>query len=58
MAELGVYKGKFAVEINKLFPYKKLYLFDTFEGFFSQDIDIEKVMNIQVLKKVIFQILV
>lgn len=42
VAELGVYKGRFAVEINKLFPYKKLYLFDTFEGFFSQDIDIEK----------------
>ena len=42
VAELGVYRGKFAVEINKLFPNKKLYLFDTFQGFFSQDIDIEK----------------
>lgn len=42
VAELGVYKGKFSTEINKLFPNKKLYLFDTFEGFSSQDIDIEK----------------
>lgn len=42
VAELGVYRGKFAVEINKLFPHKKIYLFDTFEGFFGQDIDIEK----------------
>ena len=42
VAELGVYRGKFAVEINKLFPNKKLYLFDTFQGFFTQDIDIEK----------------
>lgn len=42
VAELGVYKGKFASEINKLFPDKKLYLFDTFEGFFETDIEIER----------------
>lgn len=42
IAELGVYKGKFASEINKLFPNKKLYLFDTFEGFSGEDIDEEK----------------
>ena len=41
VAELGVYKGKFASEINKLFPNKKLYLFDTFEGFCREDLDIE-----------------
>ena len=29
-AELGVYKGEFAKKINKVFPEKKLYLFDTF----------------------------
>ena len=41
VAELGVYKGKFASEINRLFPSKKLYLFDTFEGFNSKDVNIE-----------------
>jgi hypothetical protein len=32
-AELGVYRGEFAAEINRLFPDRKLYLFDTFGGF-------------------------
>lgn len=41
VAELGVYKGKFASEINRLFPNKKIYLFDTFEGFNSKDVNIE-----------------
>ncbi|MBL7765367.1 MAG: class I SAM-dependent methyltransferase [Chitinophagaceae bacterium] len=40
-AELGVYKGEFAKYINKAFPDRKLYLFDTFEGFNSKDIAIE-----------------
>lgn len=42
VAELGVYKGRFASEINRLFPNKKLYLFDTFEGFNNEDIKVEK----------------
>ena len=33
VAELGGYKGNFASQINHLLPEKKLYLFDTFEGF-------------------------
>lgn len=33
VAELGVYKGEFAILINELFPNKDFYLFDTFEGF-------------------------
>jgi len=37
-AELGVFQGDFAQYINKLFPNKKLYLFDTFEGFSTDDI--------------------
>jgi O-methyltransferase len=37
-AELGVFQGDFAKRINKLFPNKKLYLFDTFEGFSGEDI--------------------
>lgn len=32
-AELGVYKGAFARCINALMPNRKLYLFDSFDGF-------------------------
>ncbi|MES1197757.1 MAG: TylF/MycF/NovP-related O-methyltransferase [Chitinophagaceae bacterium] len=42
VAELGVYKGGFAKYINQAFPDKKLYLFDTFEGFDNKDILAEK----------------
>lgn len=38
IAELGVYKGDIAWKLNALFPNKKLYLFDTFEGFDTRDI--------------------
>jgi len=38
VAELGVFQGEFARHINKLFPNKKLYLFDTFEGFSTNDV--------------------
>jgi O-methyltransferase len=37
VAELGVYKGKFARYINLYFPDRKLYLFDTFKGFSEKD---------------------
>ena len=33
MAEVGVYTGEFSKLLNKYFPNKNLYLFDTFEGF-------------------------
>lgn len=33
VAEVGVYRGDFAKYINMVFPDRKLYLFDTFEGF-------------------------
>ena len=33
VAEAGVYKGNTAKYINYIFPDRKLYLFDTFEGF-------------------------
>ena len=42
VAELGVYKGKFARYINRYFPGRKLYLFDTFAGFDKRDADREK----------------
>lgn len=40
-AELGVYKGEFSAEINTAFPDRKLYLFDTFEGFDKRDVSSE-----------------
>jgi len=45
VAELGVYKGKFARYINQFFPDRKLYLFDTFEGFDKRDTAGEKSQN-------------
>jgi len=42
VAELGVYKGKFARYLNQYFPTRSLYLFDTFEGFDKRDIVREK----------------
>ena len=41
-AELGVYKGGFARCINALMPQRRLYLFDTFEGFESSEAAREK----------------
>lgn len=35
-AELGVYRGFFARCINQLLPERKLYLFDSFEGFATE----------------------
>lgn len=37
VAEAGVYRGEFAAEINRFFPDRTLYLFDTFEGFPEND---------------------
>ena len=41
-AEVGVYKGDMAWQINELLPDRPLYLFDTFEGFEEKDIITEK----------------
>jgi O-methyltransferase len=41
VAELGVYKGDFAKYINRAFPDRKFYLFDTFDGFDERDIKTE-----------------
>jgi len=37
VAECGVWRGHFAHHINKCFPERKLYLFDTFKGFDEND---------------------
>jgi O-methyltransferase len=42
VAELGVYQGFFAQYINKCFPDRTFYLFDTFEGFHENDSALDK----------------
>lgn len=42
IAECGVWMGEFARFINKYFPDKTLYLFDTFTGFDSRDLETER----------------
>jgi len=41
-AEVGVYRGYFAQKIREFLPGRKLYLFDTFEGFDQRDLDVEQ----------------
>ena len=41
-AELGVFRGDFSKLINEEFSDRKLYLFDTFEGFNNEDVIVEK----------------
>jgi O-methyltransferase len=43
VAELGVFRGDFAALVNRLFPDRTLYLFDTFTGFHEEDILAEQV---------------
>lgn len=38
VAEAGVFQGEFAQHINRVFPDRKLFLFDTFTGFSEEDI--------------------
>ncbi|GHS95898.1 hypothetical protein AGMMS50276_13240 [Synergistales bacterium] len=45
-AELGVYKGDFAADINRAFSDRTLYLFDTFEGFCEHDVKTERDMGL------------
>lgn len=47
-AELGVYKGEFSKYINRAFEDRKLYLFDTFEGFSERDVEYETKNNISI----------
>lgn len=45
LAELGVFKGKFARYMNQYFPDRSFYLFDTFEGFDNRDKQTEQSNN-------------
>lgn len=51
IAELGVYQGYIAKELNALFKGRKLYLFDTFSGFDERDIVFEKAIS----KRIVFK---
>ena len=42
VAEGGVFQGEFAREINRVFPSKTFYLFDTFTGFDERDVQEDK----------------
>lgn len=42
VAEGGVFQGECAKEINRVFPNKKIYLFDTFSGFDKRDVDVDE----------------
>ena len=42
IAELGVYRGDIAWQLNALFPERELLLFDTFQGFDEKDVKTEK----------------
>lgn len=46
VAELGVYKGDTAWQLNELFPDRRLYIFDTFEGFDERDVNTEKRLKV------------
>lgn len=43
IAELGVYKGSTAKILKEIFPQRKLFLFDTFEGFEKKDFENESI---------------
>lgn len=44
-AEVGVFRGHFAAYINRLFPDRSLFLFDTFEGFPNEHLKRDFVHN-------------
>ena len=46
VAELGVFRGDFAALINAAFPDRMIHLFDTFEGFPAQDVEIEQAQGL------------
>jgi hypothetical protein len=45
VAEVGVFRGDFAKEINRVFHDRRCYLFDTFEGFDEHDLKIDETVN-------------
>lgn len=54
IAECGVFRGESAKFINFYFPDRKIYLFDTFEGFPEKDLIAEKLLGNDAFNKSIF----
>ncbi len=50
LAEVGVYRGAFSSLLSKYLSDRKIYLFDTFEGFAKNDLDTEKILEEHVFK--------
>ncbi|MDR1905064.1 MAG: TylF/MycF family methyltransferase [Treponema sp.] len=50
VAELGVYKGDFALLLAEHFPGRPLYLFDTFTGFPAEDVSLEPSPGSRIIK--------
>lgn len=46
VAELGVFRGEFAALINAAFPDRTIHLFDTFEGFPAEDVEVEQAQGL------------
>jgi O-methyltransferase len=42
LAELGVFRGDFAVLMSTYLPDRRLHLFDTFEGFDGSDVELDR----------------
>lgn len=45
IAELGVFRGDFTIIMDRVFQRRKLYLFDTFEGFVVRDVEADAAIN-------------
>lgn len=54
VAECGVFRGESAKFINFYFPDRKIYLFDTFEGFSEKDLITEKMLGNDAFNKSVF----
>ena len=48
VGEGGVFEGRFTKVLSKTFPNRKLYLFDTFEGFDERDVNCDQENNYSV----------
>lgn len=51
VAELGCYNGDISWQLNALMPDRRLYLFDTMEGFDDRDLAMELEMGFTTVKK-------
>lgn len=46
VAEVGVGEGAFAAVLNRLFPDRSLFLYDTFTGFDTRDVEVENQLGL------------